>query len=240
MENYTGQRKINLEEGKKIIGLKSTAYKEYLAARHLLNDNFLHQAAFFINTCIEKEFKAYLFALNVDVTVKHNTFKLYNILKSHKPNIEKKLNPDFLKIISKIYESRYYEDLGTRYNFVIIKNKFLAELDYTYSFLEPLSRFKLGRDKQIPKTNFDIDKEQHNIFLYRNNYLLNKIDKSKFLNQSDVVYEFRIVFTHQIIEVKYEIPFNKEHNKFIYEGLKPDSNRKTFYISNHHAEIALP
>lgn len=97
MTDYIGERKINLNEGKKIVGLKTTAYKEYLAARHLLNDNFLHQASFFINTCIEKELKAYLFALNIEVKIKHATFKLYNILKRKKPNIEKKLNPDFLK-----------------------------------------------------------------------------------------------------------------------------------------------
>lgn len=95
----------------------------------------------------------------------------------------------------------------------------------------------MGRHKEIPKTQFDIDKEEHNEFLYKNNHVLNNINKSEFLNQSDFVYEFRIVFNHEIIEAYYSIPFNKEHEKFIYEGLKPETNNKTFKISNHHPPI---
>src|SRR5689334_6325657 len=124
MDDLTGYRQISRKDGKKIIGFKSTAYKEYLAARHLLNDNFLHQAAIFMNTCIEKEIKAYLFALNVPAGKKHDTFILYNLLNQHKPEITKKINPDFIKVISKVYTSRYYEDLDVGFNFVIIRNKF--------------------------------------------------------------------------------------------------------------------
>ncbi len=126
MEERLGTKQMTLEQGKKFVGLKSTSYKEYLAARHLLNDGFLHQAAFFMNTCIEKEIKAYLLAMDVQVNIKHDTFKLYNLLKNHKPKIAEKLNSDFIKVVSKIYTSRYYEDLGPGYNFVIIRNKFLA------------------------------------------------------------------------------------------------------------------
>jgi len=77
MQEPRGVKEMNLEQGKKFVGLKSTSYKEYLAARHLLNDNFLHQASFFMNTCIEKEIKAYLLTIDVPVNIKHDTFKLY-------------------------------------------------------------------------------------------------------------------------------------------------------------------
>ena len=234
MEERLGTKQMTLEQGKKFVGLKSTSYKEYLAARHLLNDGFLHQAAFFMNTCIEKEIKAYLLAMDVQVNIKHDTFKLYNLLKNHKPKIAEKLNSDFIKVVSKIYTSRYYEDLGPGYNFVIIRNKFLAELDYTYSILESTTRFKLGRDKEVPQTNYERDIESKHSVLLRNNYLVNKIDKADFLNQPDLVYEYRVVFNHEIIEALYSIPFNKEHDKFIYEGLKPLDDNKSFQISNHH------
>ncbi len=234
MYEYSGINEMNLKQGKKFIGLKSTAYKEYLAARHLLNDNFLHQAAFFINTCIEKEIKAYLLALNVSINIKHDIFKLFNLLKEQKPKIANQLKPDFIKIVSKIYTSRYYEDLGPGFNFVIIRNKFLAEMDYTFSVLEPTTRFKLGRDKDVPKTNYELDKEKKNPTLFRNNYLLNNINRSDFLNQPDLVYEYRVLFNHEIIEALYSIPFNKEHDKFVYEGLKPLNDNKSFQMSNYH------
>ncbi len=234
MEEPRGVKEMNLEQGKKFVGLKSTSYKEYLAARHLLNDNFLHQASFFMNTCIEKEMKAYLLAIDVPVNIKHDIFKLYTLLKNHKPKIADNLNPDFIKTVSKIYTSRYYEDLGAGFNFVIVRNKFLAELDYTFSVLEPTTRFKLGRDKDVPKTNYERDVEAKNPILYRNNYLLNNINKADFLNQPDLVYEYRVVFNHEIIEALYSIPFNKEHDKFIFEGLKPLDDNKSFQISNHH------
>jgi HEPN domain-containing protein len=234
MEESIGTKKMSLEQGKKFIGLKSTSYKEYLAARHLLNDGFLHQAAFFMNTCIEKEIKAYLLAMDVQVNIKHDIFKLYNLLKKYNPNVTDQINPDFIKTVSKIYTSRYYEDLGAGYNFVIIRNKFLAELDYTFSILEPTTRFKLGRDKEVPKTSYERDIEAKNPVLHRNNYILCNIDKAEFLNQPDLVYEYRVVFNHEIIEALYSIPFNKEHDKFIFEGLKPLDDNRSFQLSNHH------
>jgi HEPN domain-containing protein len=239
MEERTGTKEISLEQGKKFIGLKSTSYKDYLAARHLLNDNFLHQAAFFMNTCIEKEIKAYLFAMGVRVTIQHDIFKLYNLLKNHNPKVGDQLNPDFIKIVSKIYASRYYEDLGAGYNFVIIRNKFLAEFDCTFSILEPITRFKLRTDKKEPTTNYEKDIAEKNSVLFRNNYLLNHIAKAEFLNRPDLVYEYRVVFNHEIIEVLYSIPFNREHNKFIFEGLKPLNDNMSFQLSNHHPATEL-
>ena len=47
--------RIDLTKAQKLIGLKTMAYKEYIAARILFNNNHLHQATFFANTCIEKE-----------------------------------------------------------------------------------------------------------------------------------------------------------------------------------------
>lgn len=228
-----GVKETNLEQGKKFVGLKSTAYKEYLAARHLLNDNFLHQAAFFINTCVEKEIKAFIFVLDITVNIKHESFKLFNLLNRHKPEITKKLNADFIRIVSKIYSSRYYDDLGPGFNFVIKRNKFLAELDYTFSILESSTWFRASGDKEIPKSAYEMDKENRSPVLYRNNYLLNNKSKLDFLNQQDLVYEYRVGFNHEIIEAIYTIPFNKEHDKFIIEGLKPINDNKSFQLSNH-------
>lgn len=121
---------VPAELGKRLVGLKSSGYKDYLAARILFNQNELHQACFFANTCIEKELKACLYALNVEVSKKsHDTINLYNTLLFRNKALAEILNKEFIKVLSKIYRSRYYESLEANYNFVIIKNKFLAELD---------------------------------------------------------------------------------------------------------------
>ena len=54
MSEFSEQKVFDLKSAKRFIGLKSVSYKEYLAARHLFNGNFLHQGAILMNTSIEK------------------------------------------------------------------------------------------------------------------------------------------------------------------------------------------
>ncbi|MBD0279557.1 MAG: HEPN domain-containing protein, partial [Flavisolibacter sp.] len=134
-----------VEKGKRLVGLKHSAYKDYVAARILFLNNQLHQAAIFANTCIEKELKACLYGLGVDCRIRHNSFKIYNLMRAHDEETFNKINSNFIRVLSKVYESRYHEGLNPGYNFVIIKRKFLAELDYTYSLLERKVRYKILR-----------------------------------------------------------------------------------------------
>jgi HEPN domain-containing protein len=218
-------REVLIKDAKKIIGLKSMAYKEYQSARLLLNSGMLHQAAIFINTCLEKELKAFLFAANIEAASTHDTFKLFN-LASQVNNIPwiKLINPEFIKVITKIYKSRYYEGLGPGYNFVINRNKFLAELDFTYTLLDSKTIIKSGKNPDR-ESNYYIDVANKNPILFQNNYILNNIDKDVFLNQPDTVYEFRITATHHSIEIIYLIPKNIDLKKFNYEGLKQKDNQ---------------
>jgi hypothetical protein len=177
-----------------------------------------------------------MYAIGFDCNIAHDTFKLYNLLSRHKKEVTDKLNPDFFKSLTKIYKSRYHEDLSPGYNFVIIRNKFLAELDYSYSILENKVRFKTKSQSQNCETLYEFDRKNKHIFLYQSNYLLNNINKSFFLKSPALVYEFRMAFNHETLEARYEIPFNKEENIFIYEGLKPTNNNLSFSLSNHHTE----
>lgn len=223
---------FSLEDAKKVLGLKSMAYKEYLSARSLFNSQMLHQGAIFMNTALEKAIKSCLYTLGIPVKIQHDTFKLLQLFNSHDETIREKFNPDFFKVISKIYSSRYYEDLGAGYNFVIMKNKFLAEFDYIFSILESKMAFHY-EGQEVKKTAYDLDIEKKNPLLWENNYLLNDISKIDFLNGEEHVYEFRIQSNHQFMEVLYKIPRNVDHNKFIYEGLKPLNDIGTkFQLSN--------
>ena len=217
---------VSAEEAKRIIGLKSTSYREYLSARLLVNAHFFQQAGLLMTTCLEKEMKAYLLTRGVTVKWIHKLSPLYDKLKALKPEIANKLNLEFLEALSNIYSTRYYDQLDAGYNFVFIKNKFLAEFDYSFSILEPTIRVKAKHDTDLPKTKYQTDIERKDSILFNNNYLLNDIDKDFFLSQPELVYEFRIASNHEILEAKYPVPYNRieEKNKFLYKGLNQKSN----------------
>lgn len=237
MENQKDEIKIEIsepiEKSKKLIGLKQSAFKDYLAARILFLNNQLHQAAVFANTCIEKELKASLYIFGIDCKKQHNSFKLLNLLKEKDKDAVEKINSDFIKVLGKIYESRYHETLGPGYNFVIVKRKFLAELDLTYSILERKTRYVREREKpNIPKSLYEIHVLEKTPFVMMENYLLNNITKEDFLNNEDLVLEFRMVFNHEVLEAMYTIPGNIHHDIFIYEALIPSNNNQSYAISN--------
>jgi len=227
MSEYSGEKSFDLKSAKRFIGLKSVSYKEYLAARHLFNGNFLHQGAILMNTCLEKALKVYLLVNDVNIdSATHDNIKLFRILENTNAKIAAGLNSDFLKVLSKIYLSRYYEKLPIGYNFVILKNQFLAELDYSFIYLNDLTKFRLGRDEVFPKSNFVRDKEKQLKVLVENNHVIDNISKEQYLTQAEYVYEFRIAPNHEIVEVLYKIKNTREPLKFIHEGLKilPDNH----------------
>ena len=228
-----------VETAKRLIGLKHAAYKDYLAARLLFLSNQLHQGAIFANTCIEKELKACLSGHSIQCKIKHDSYKILNLFKRHDPKTGNLINADFVKMISKVYESRYHEDLNPGYNFVLVRNKFLAELDYTFSLLEPKVRFQLRSVEGRPsKTLYELDSLNKNPIVVDDNYLYNNTSKEDFLNQEDFVHEFRMIFNHEVIEAMYVIPKNEELKRFVFEALKPViGNNQSFTISNFHPGI---
>lgn len=224
-------------KAKKLIGLKQSAFKDYTAARLLFLNSQLHAAAFFANTCIEKELKSCLYTLGLNVTVQHDSFKLLNILRQHDEKTFNLINSDFLKVLTKIYESRYHEGLNPGYNFVIIRRKFLAELDYTYQLLERKVRFKIKRlEGDFPNSLYDISVLNKQPSVVFDNYLFNDISKEQYLSCEDDVYEFRMLFNHEVIDASYTIPSDSEPTRFIYEALTPTNNNQSFTISNNHPE----
>lgn len=180
-----------------------------------------------MNTSLEKALKVYLLVNDVNIDLaKHNTVKLFKLLEKTNAKIVTALNRDFLKILSKIYLSRYYEKLETGYNFVILKNQFLAELDYTFSYLDELTKFRMGRDKNFPDSKYNRDKAEQLDVLVENNYIISNISKEQYLAQPEYVYEFRIAPNYEIIEVLYKTQNTYEPSKFIHEALKilPDNH----------------
>ena len=75
-------------------------------------------------------------------------------------------------MLSKIYKSRYYEYLTPEYNFVINRNKFLAELDFVYFLLE--SKSSIGNTTE-KKSIYQQSVDNKDATIFENNYILNNI-----------------------------------------------------------------
>lgn len=217
-EKKTVKKAFTGQDGKLLLGLKSMAFKDYKAARILLNTGQLHQACFFINTCIEKELKTFLTSTSNKVPQIHDTDKLLNLVSQlNGITWSKDINFEYIKMVSKIYKSRYYEYLQPGYNFVINKNKFLAELDFIYSLLESKTKIQFNTNR---KSAYQHSLEIKDTSVFENNYILNNFSKKDFLMKPEVVYEFRISNSFQILEIEYTISHNSDLDKFDYEGLK--------------------
>lgn len=226
-------------KAKQLIGLKDSSYKDYVAARILFLNDQLHQAAILANTCIEKEIKSYLYTQEVTIKGVHDSSKLLNLFRHHDPKTADKLNSDFLKTLSKIYRSRYHENLGPGYNFVIAKKKHLAELDYTYSVLEKKVRFQIASlGDKFCKTQYELAISNNYGPVTHDNYLCLNQSKDDFVLNDELVFEFRIAKNSEVLEAMYRIPKNLEANKFIYEGLVPGLDESKEIKLSHHYTIS--
>jgi len=228
-----------LTKAKQLIGLKNSSYKDYIGARILFLNDQLHQAAILANTCIEKEIKSFLYAIGIPHKDNHDTFKLLNLLSRHDADTAEKINSDFVKVLTKIYRSRYHEDLGAGYNFVIAKKKFLAELDDIYALLEKKVRYNSVRmGESFPKSQYELAILSNYGPVILNNFLYTNQTKEEFVTSEEIVFEFRIAHNSEVIEALYKIPKNIEPGRFLYEGLRPGKDPTKQIKLSHHYTIS--
>jgi HEPN domain-containing protein len=226
---YHGEeQRIEIEQSevKRFIGLKLTAYHDYMGARILFQKGLLENACHLAVTCLEKEFKTILFCKGKKIPKGHDIVNMYNTIAFISPDFKKEVNLDYVKALCNIYHSRYYDTLSSGYNYVILKNKFLAELDFIYATLEPLSRVGI-ESMEMGKSSFEVDIDRKNPDLYMNNYLLNGIAKKDFLKRPEFVIEFRI-FKDFPLNVSYNLIEGSEVEDFIYEGVRPNADGTGF------------
>lgn len=214
------KKNVNSKDFQKIQGYKTSAYEEYKAARTLFNTEQLKQACILANTAIERELKVFLLYFGKP-SASHDVFDLYNKAVRISPGLRQLVNPEFIKLIAKIYKSRYTENISPGYNFQIVQNKFLAELDQTYKKLEDMTIVGMNdEDDNLNKYNnlYRSEIESKNSQLWENNYILNNIEKEDFLAQRDNVLELRVGDNHHIYTAKYSIPYNPD-DRFNHKAL---------------------
>nr|WP_315020195.1 HEPN domain-containing protein [uncultured Aminipila sp.] len=191
MKKYT---EINEEQFKQISGFLNIAYKDYLAARTLLNNGLLYRGIIIANTAVEKYLKAYCLVQG-SKKKSHNAIKLYNEIKKNEPDLVicNSINSDFIEMISKAYELRYFDGAilnngNKNFYLCVAQKKILAELDYTVHILQNESGVLANGKSLIGYYQEDLENKDN--LLFDNNYLLLGLNKSDFIKSRQKVYEF--------------------------------------------------
>lgn len=216
---------MSYEESARFRGMKTNAYFDYVSTRMLfINNGFLVQACILSAQTIEKLLKSIIFLHGYPVNKSHDVFALYQYLKHKMLALESQehlpdLNPEYLRVLSNIYQSRYIGDCPPGFNYLLLKNKFLAEFDYTFDALYKHSgMLYVNEGKADGDDAIKVEPNKNGQFSGYN-YLYLKQTKDEFLNQLETVTEFRIFPNYRHVLAVYTIARSFDDGKFLYDGL---------------------
>jgi hypothetical protein len=209
---------INVQKARSFLNL---AYKDYLAARVLLNFDLLLQGVLAASTCVEKYFKA-IMTLRGNFSDGHLKRSHLHSIKNYDSELYANLNESFLFFLQKCYKLRYFDSITPGYSVAIIQRPTLAELDYTVSRIE--SRFTLMQETGKLKMLYEVAIADSEPNLYENNYVLQKMDKNTFIEQKESrVYAIRIDPPFHVVEIFYTAVRSPHDGNFLID----------FPITNH-------
>ena len=170
-------------EARAIESYLTAAAHDYLAARTLFLHNHLKSACELACVAIEKQLKANLSAYEVDLKNSgHNAYKLLEMFIQAKQKQIPEISLEFFEVITQIYEARYFEQLKEGFNFVILRNKFLTELDHTMCVLDKFLKTSREGFNQPPSSCLDGHVRRKNAQLLRLNHAFGKLDKDEILS----------------------------------------------------------
>jgi hypothetical protein len=167
--------------------LVDLGYRDYIAARFLLNNEFVVQGLTLASTAVEKYLKALIVFTSKEKEKYNyhfdNLIKLKTILAKNHYDVTKKFDPVFLSILEKAYKIRYYDKLNEPIKIGFFLNQFIGELDSTIHFLETSDTPGLLYMQAIQNKDPN---------LYQNNFILNKQDKKDFMERPDTAFAIHI------------------------------------------------
>lgn len=177
----------------KATSLVDLAYRDYIAARHLLNNDFIIQGLTLASTAIEKYLKSVIvFTLKEKERYSFhfdNFEKLKKILSKNDCDVTNKFDPVFIAVLKKAYKIRYYDNLKEPIEIGIFLNQFIGELDATISFLEI---FIAEKHIGAKFTAYWRAIEKKDLNLYKNNFILAQQDKQKFMEEPGLAFSIYI------------------------------------------------
>jgi hypothetical protein len=187
--------------------LLSLGYKDYIASRFLLNNNYLIQGLTLASSAVEKYFKVIL-ALNGKTKKEMGVHldrldKLKKLLSDCYTDITVHLDERFLQLLGKAYQARYYDNLSQPITISFFVNQVLGELDFTINFIESLVT-KKNTSGELFKTSYRRAVEENNADLYYKNYVLQRIPKKEFMEAVDNGFAVYIDCNNTMKEIEVE------------------------------------
>lgn len=182
-------------------------YRDYIAARFLLNNHFIVQGLTLASTAVEKYLKAVI-AFNLNEKEWYNYHfdkfeKLKNLLEKVNSDVTKDFDPVFLAILEKAFKIRYYDKIEEPIFMGFYINQFVGELDYTIHYLENFIFNTQSQRKFITVYSKAVINKDPSLFY--NNYILNQENKKDYMEMSDIGFSIYIsvgsvVHTEEIVK----------------------------------------
>ena len=186
-------------------------YRDYIAARFLLNNDFLIQGITFASTAVEKYLKVLLLVTGHKRKLHLENWKeIKNLLHLNGIDIFNELDINFLKLLSKVYKLRYYDKIESQVFYSFIKWQALWELDFTINIIENRTSFKLSSGESW-KSPYKSAIEVKDKTLFEENYVLNGIDKKQYMEREGKSVIINI--DKNLNEVHIEGPLKQENYK---------------------------
>ena len=216
-----GPKKLSRSKsaGSRTANFLDLAYKDYLAARVLINIDLLIQGAILASTALEKHMKAIL-AFRGNECRGHLKPAHWRAAFNFDSRLTSIVNADFLTLLQKSYKLRYVDDLEDGFNLVIASREFLAELDHTCLMLQECFRLKQGDRQHVAR--YHLDKKNRDPRLVDNNYMFDHQDKQRFISaEPQLVHAIRKVGPDNILEMTYSTFAAPSDGRFLRPGVAP-------------------
>ena len=169
-------------------------YRDYIAARFLLNNHLIVQGLTLASTSVEKYLKALIvFNLNERENYYYHFDrfeKLKNLLAKVNNDVTVEFDPVFLEILENAFKIRYYDRIEKPIFMGFYINQFIGELDYTIDFMERyIANTQNGGQTMSAYSSAIKNNDSH---LYENNFILSKEDKKDFMEKPDIGFSIYI------------------------------------------------
>ncbi len=177
-------KKVDISDQQNIaLGLIRTGYNDYIAARVLLNKNYVMQGVILASTAMEKYFKALVVYFSGVIIPVH--FDRFHLIRKAVDEIGyqvifKKIDSRFFEILTQAYPLRYYDNITKPTTLGFFKNQFLGELDSAVYWFDQILPITNDTGEVISPLRQDL--KAGNPDLLENNWIAHKpLDKKKFM-----------------------------------------------------------
>lgn len=169
-------------------------YRDYIAARFLLNNHLIIQGLTLASTSVEKYLKA-LIVFNLKKREKYcyhlDRFEsLKKILSKVNNDVTVDFDPVFIEILQNAFKIRYYDRIKKPIFMGFYINQLIGELDYTIDFMERyISNSQNGEESMSAYYKAIKNNDSH---LYENNFILSNENKKDFMEKPDIGFSIHI------------------------------------------------